>query len=60
MRLPEWCSNNGYPPLNSPAGNSSTGQPGEGYDGAGGVKMINWPTDVEQWVRFAGYPARMT
>jgi len=57
--LAQWCADNRYPPLNSLAVNSTTGQPGEGYDGAGGFKAINWATEVEQCIRWTGYPAKM-
>lgn len=57
--IAEWCSANGLPPLNSLAVNGQTGQPGDGYDGAGGFKMINWPTEAEECVRFTGYPAKV-
>ncbi len=52
----EWCSENGYPPLNALAVNAQTGLPGEGYDGAGGFTITDWPTEVEQCIRFPGYP----
>ncbi len=54
----EWCADKGYPPLNSLAVNE-TGLPGEGYDGAGGFKITAWPADVENCIRFTGYPAKM-
>jgi hypothetical protein len=54
----EWCDAEGFPPLNSLAVGEN-GVPGEGYDGAGGFKAINWPRDVEACIRFAGYPATM-
>jgi hypothetical protein len=57
--IAEWCSTNGYPPLNSLAVNGSTGQPGDGYDGAGGFKLIDWPAEVETCIQFAGYPAKI-
>jgi hypothetical protein len=57
--IAQWCADNGYPPLNSLAVNASTGQPGEGYDGAGGFKAVNWPPDAERCVRFTGYPAKI-
>jgi len=54
----EWCAHAGYPPLNSLAVNES-GLPGEGYDGAGGFTLVNWPKEVEECVRYGSYPARM-
>lgn len=57
--IAEWCADNQYPPLNSLAVNQETGQPGEGYDRAGGFLIINWPTDVEECVRFQRFPSRM-
>ena len=54
----EWCAANGYPPLNSLAVNE-TGLPGDGYDGAGGFKVVNWPREVEACIRFTGYPSKM-
>ena len=55
----EWCSANGYPPLNALAVSSATGRPGDGFDGAGGFKLDNWPADVEACIRFTGYPQKM-
>src|SRR6476659_263240 len=55
QEVAEWCEANGYPPLNSLAVNE-TGMPGDGYDGAGGFKIVNWPAEVEQCIRFRGYP----
>lgn len=54
----EWCDANGYPPLNALAVND-TGMPGGGYDGAGGFKIIDWPTEVEDCIRYMSYPARL-
>lgn len=56
--IAEWCANNGYPALNSLAVND-TGMPGDGYDQAGGFKIMNWPSDVEKCIRYTGYPAKM-
>ena len=58
QEIAEWCSVSGFPPLNSLAVND-TGMPGDGYDGAGGFKIINWPKEVDDCIRFKGYPARM-
>lgn len=52
----EWCAARGYPPLNSLAVNGTTHLPGDGYDGAGGFHIVNWPANVEQCIRFTGYP----
>jgi hypothetical protein len=54
----EWCKAEGHPPLNSLAVND-TGMPGDGYDEAGGFKIINWPADVERCIRCTSYPAKM-
>ncbi len=54
--IAEWSSNNGHPPLNALAVNGTSGIPGEGYDGAGGFKAINWAVDVEKCIRCTGYP----
>ena len=54
--IAEWCASQGYPPLNSLAVNSATGLPGDGYDGAGGFRTVDWPANVEQCIRFSGYP----
>lgn len=56
----QWCADHGYPPLNALAVNASTAQPGEGYDGAGGFKMVDWHAEVERCIRFTGYPASVT
>jgi len=56
--IADWCSTHGYPPLNALAVND-TGLPGDGYDGAGGFKIVNWPAEVEQCIRFTGYPVKM-
>lgn len=55
--IAEWSTLNGYPPLNSLAVNGATGLPGDGYEGAGGFHIVNWPADVEQCIRFTRYPA---
>lgn len=57
--IAEWCATNNFPPLNALAVNSQSGQPGEGFDGAGGFKAIDWPKHVEECVRFTSYPAKM-
>lgn len=51
-----WSRENGFPPLNSLAVNGTSGIPGEGYDGAGGFHIVNWPEEVAQVIRFTGYP----
>jgi len=56
--IADWCSTHGYPPLNALAVND-TGLPGDGHDGAGGFKIVNWPAEVEQCIRFTGYPVKM-
>lgn len=57
IEIAEWCEDNDYPPLNSLAVND-TGMPGDAYDEAGGFKIINWPSDVDDCICFAGYPAQ--
>jgi hypothetical protein len=57
--IAQWCADSGYPPLNALAVSSSSGQPGEGYDGAGGFKSINWVVDVEACIRFTNYPEKL-
>jgi hypothetical protein len=47
LEIAEWCEADGHPPLNSLAVND-TSTPGDGYDEAGGFKIINWPSDVEK------------
>ena len=56
----EWCAARGYPPLNSLAVNGTTHLPGDGYDGAGGFHIVNWPANVEQCIRFTSYPEKFT
>jgi len=52
-----WCEDQGFPPLNSLAINSTLGMPGDGYDNAGGFKLANWPADARACVRFTKYPS---
>ncbi len=52
----DWCDENGWPPLNALAVNATTGIPGEGYDGASGCTLLNWPREVRTCVAFSGYP----
>jgi hypothetical protein len=56
--IAEWCESEGFPPLNSLAVGEN-GIPGDGYDGAGGFRAIDWPADVEACIRFTGYPRKM-
>ena len=58
QEIAEWCEAERFPPLNSLAVGEN-GVPGEGYDGAGGFRSIDWPRDVEECIRFNGYPATM-
>jgi hypothetical protein len=58
QEVAEWCANAEFPPLNALAVND-TGMPGDGYDGAGGFTIVNWPAEVETCIRFPGYPAKM-
>jgi hypothetical protein len=57
--IARWCAANGWPPLNSLAVNASSRMPGDGYDGAGGFSIVNWPAEVIKCIRFDQYPARM-
>ena len=58
--LDDWCAARGYPPLNSLAVNGTTGLPGDGYDSAGGFHIVDWPANVEQCIRFTGYPSTLS
>lgn len=58
QEVAEWCQSEGCPPLNSLAVGEN-GIPGEGYDGAGGFKAINWASDVEACIRWTQYPLTM-
>lgn len=55
-QVAEWCAARGFPPLNALAVNADSGIPGYNYDGAGGFSLANWETDVEECIRFRGYP----
>jgi hypothetical protein len=54
--IAEWCHDNGWPPINSLAVNHKSRQPGEGYDKAPGCSRLNWLQEVEECIRFTGYP----
>lgn len=56
VEVAEWCEAEGFPPLHALAVGQA-GMPSDGYDGAGGFRMIDWATDVETCIRFTGYPA---
>lgn len=56
LEVAEWCAELDYPALNALAVNASTGIPGEGYDGAGGFTIVDWPGEVERCVRWSAYP----
>jgi hypothetical protein len=55
--LATWCSESGFPPLNSLAVNAATRLPGDGYYSAEQCKL--WPTEVRACLTFDGYPAKM-
>lgn len=57
--IAEWCADNEWPPLNALAVNAESHMPGEGYDGAGGFNIVNWPTEVMSCIRFQEYPLQM-
>lgn len=57
LEVAEWSAASGYPALNALAVNADSGIPGDGYDGAGGYAIIDWPAEVERCVRFGNYPA---
>ena len=56
QEVAEWCSVNGWPPLNSLAVNQESRMPGDGYDGAPGCNLNAWPTEAEACIVFDGYP----
>lgn len=56
LEVAEWCADAGYPALNALAVNANTGIPGEGYDGAGGFAIVDWPGELERCVRWQKYP----
>jgi hypothetical protein len=51
--IAEWCAANGWPPINSLAVNGETRIPGEGY-----YDIAKWPSEVEECIRFNGYPTQ--
>ena len=51
-----WCQSKKYPPLNALAVND-TEMPGDGYDGAGDCKIVDWPRQATDCIQFVGYPA---
>ena len=55
--IAEWCTDNGWPPLNALAVNSERWMPGDGYDGAAGCSLIRWADEVKNCIAFNGYPA---
>ncbi len=52
----EWCHANDWLPINALAVNKNTRMPGEGYDGAPGCKLLQWPETVTACIEFDGYP----
>lgn len=57
LEVAEWSAANNWPALNALAVNAESGIPGEGYDGAGGFKITEWPAELDRCVRFAGFPS---
>ena len=57
--IASWCSDNGWPPLNSLAVNGESRMPGDGYDGARGCSLINWASEAEACIKFSGYPEKV-
>lgn len=55
QQIAEWCDENGWPPINSLAVNT-TGMPGGGYEGAPGCDLLHWPQQASDSVVFAHYP----
>src|SRR5690349_19353872 len=54
--IAEWCSEKGWPPLNSLAINEQLGQPGDEYELAPGCSLLQWPAEVTACIAFRGYP----
>ncbi len=52
----KWCQANDWPPINALAVNKDTRMPGEGYDGAPGCNLLQWPEAVTACIEFDGYP----
>src|ERR1700732_4512011 len=57
--IAEWCASNEWPPLNALAVNAESHMPGEGYDGAGGFNIVNWPAEGISCIKFKEYPLHM-
>lgn len=57
--IAEWCTDNGWPPLNALAVNGATRMPGDNYDLAPGCNILNWPDEAQQCVSFRTYPQRV-
>lgn len=57
QEIADWCDQHGVPPLNSLAVNGDV--PGDGYDGAGGFTIVQWPNDLEACIRSDNYPANL-
>lgn len=56
----DWCSKNGWPPINALAVNRETRMPGEGYDGAPGCSLLAWPDEARAAIDFGGYPDKVS
>ncbi len=57
--IASWCRENGWPPLNSLVVRVDTGEPGEGYNGAGEgfCSTAQWGDQVADCIAFVGYPS---
>jgi len=58
--IAEWCDKNGWPPLNALAVNNETRMPGDGYDGAVGCDLLEWPEQARKCIAFGRYPLSAT
>ena len=57
QEIAEWCSVNGWPPLNSLAVNKDMRVPGDSYDLAPGCSLVSWQAEVHACIVFDRYPA---
>lgn len=58
--IAEWCRDHNLPPLNALAVSRKTYEPSEKYDGAGGFRLVNWPSDVRKVLACRKYPKRFS
>lgn len=56
--IAEWCRAHNLPPLNALAVSRKTYEPSPDYDGAGGFRLGDWPTDVRKVLACRKYPKR--